>query len=160
MKIKQAAATCGLTEKAIRLYEEKGLITPSYTEKNGRQNDENIAQDPGNFFLEEVTDRACQNANGDGKQNGEQGRGIVKLPDVENQLHISKADGEKHRGEQTGKTAVQFFGHTQRRDQPLLGLLFFTLHSRPPKELSINGESLRQIYSPTIIAGNFQKTRG
>ena len=37
MQIKQAAAQCGLTEKAIRLYEEKGLITPTYTEKNGRQ---------------------------------------------------------------------------------------------------------------------------
>ncbi len=37
MKIKQAAAQCGLTEKAIRLYEEKGLITPTYTDKNGRQ---------------------------------------------------------------------------------------------------------------------------
>ena len=37
MQIKQAAARCGLTEKAIRLYEEKGLITPTYTEKNGRQ---------------------------------------------------------------------------------------------------------------------------
>ena len=36
MQIKQAAAKCGLTEKAIRLYEEKGLITPTYTEKNGR----------------------------------------------------------------------------------------------------------------------------
>ncbi|MBE6658946.1 MAG: MerR family transcriptional regulator [Ruminococcaceae bacterium] len=37
MKIKEAAAKCGLTEKAIRLYEEKGLISPSMTEKNGRQ---------------------------------------------------------------------------------------------------------------------------
>ncbi len=37
MQIKQAAAQCGLTEKAIRLYEEKGLITPTYTDKNGRQ---------------------------------------------------------------------------------------------------------------------------
>ena len=36
MQIKEAAAKCGLTEKAIRLYEEKGLITPTYTEKNGR----------------------------------------------------------------------------------------------------------------------------
>ncbi len=36
MKIKEAAALCGLTEKAIRLYEEKGLISPSMTEKNGR----------------------------------------------------------------------------------------------------------------------------
>ena len=26
MQIKQAAAQCGLTEKAIRLYEEKGLL--------------------------------------------------------------------------------------------------------------------------------------
>ncbi|MBR5871466.1 MAG: MerR family DNA-binding transcriptional regulator, partial [Clostridia bacterium] len=30
MQIKEAAALCGLTEKAIRLYEEKGLITPQY----------------------------------------------------------------------------------------------------------------------------------
>ncbi len=37
MKIKEAAALCGLTEKAIRLYEEKGLISPTMTEKNGRQ---------------------------------------------------------------------------------------------------------------------------
>ena len=37
MQIKEAAATCGLTEKAIRLYEEKGLITPTYTEINGRK---------------------------------------------------------------------------------------------------------------------------
>ncbi len=37
MQIKEAAAKCGLTEKAIRLYEEKGLITPSYTEINGRK---------------------------------------------------------------------------------------------------------------------------
>ncbi|MBQ8577183.1 MAG: MerR family transcriptional regulator, partial [Clostridia bacterium] len=36
MHIKEAAALCGLTEKAIRLYEEKGLITPTLTEKNGR----------------------------------------------------------------------------------------------------------------------------
>ncbi len=36
MQIKQAAALCGLTEKAIRLYEEKGLIAPTLTEKNGR----------------------------------------------------------------------------------------------------------------------------
>lgn len=36
MQIKQAAATCGLTEKAIRLYEEKGLISPKITDKNGR----------------------------------------------------------------------------------------------------------------------------
>ena len=35
MQIKQAAAQCGLTEKAIRLYEEKGLITPTYTERTG-----------------------------------------------------------------------------------------------------------------------------
>ena len=48
MQIKQAAAQCGLTEKAIRLYEEKGLITPTYTEKNGRQfrdyNEETVAR--------------------------------------------------------------------------------------------------------------------
>lgn len=37
MQIKEAAALCGLTEKAIRLYEEKGLITPTYTEINGRK---------------------------------------------------------------------------------------------------------------------------
>ena len=37
MQIKEAAAKCGLTEKAIRLYEEKGLITPTYTEINGRK---------------------------------------------------------------------------------------------------------------------------
>ena len=37
MQIKEAAALCGLTEKAIRLYEEKGLITPQYTEINGRK---------------------------------------------------------------------------------------------------------------------------
>ena len=36
MKIKQAAAKCGLTKKAIRLYEEKGLISPPMTEINGR----------------------------------------------------------------------------------------------------------------------------
>ena len=36
MQIKQAAAACGLTEKAIRLYEEKGLISPTITDKNGR----------------------------------------------------------------------------------------------------------------------------
>ena len=48
MQIKQAAAKCGLTEKAIRLYEEKGLITPTYTDKNGRQfrdyNEETVAR--------------------------------------------------------------------------------------------------------------------
>ena len=48
MQIKEAAAKCGLTEKAIRLYEEKGLITPSYTEINGRKfrdyDDETVAQ--------------------------------------------------------------------------------------------------------------------
>ena len=37
MQIKEAAALCGLTEKAIRLYEEKGLISPPYTEINGRK---------------------------------------------------------------------------------------------------------------------------
>lgn len=36
MKIKEAAAVCGLTEKAIRLYESKGLIAPETEEKNGR----------------------------------------------------------------------------------------------------------------------------
>lgn len=36
MKIKEAAAYCGLTEKAIRLYESKGLICPRIEEKNGR----------------------------------------------------------------------------------------------------------------------------
>lgn len=36
MKIKEAARTCGVTEKAIRLYEEKGLIHPKHTEQNGR----------------------------------------------------------------------------------------------------------------------------
>ena len=36
MKIKEAAQVCGLTEKAIRLYESKGLITPITEEKNGR----------------------------------------------------------------------------------------------------------------------------
>ena len=36
MKIKEAAAYCGLTEKAIRLYESKGLICPRTEEKNGR----------------------------------------------------------------------------------------------------------------------------
>ena len=48
MQIKEAAAKCGLTEKAIRLYEEKGLITPTYTEINGRKfrdyDDETVAQ--------------------------------------------------------------------------------------------------------------------
>ena len=48
MQIKEAAAKCGLTEKAIRLYEEKGLITPTYTEKNGRSfrdyNDETVTR--------------------------------------------------------------------------------------------------------------------
>ncbi len=37
MRIKEAAAAANLTEKAIRLYEERGLITPTVTEKNGRQ---------------------------------------------------------------------------------------------------------------------------
>ena len=37
MQIKEAAALCGLTEKAIRLYEEKGLISPPYNEVNGRK---------------------------------------------------------------------------------------------------------------------------
>ena len=36
MKIKEAAQYCGLTEKAIRLYEAKGLIHPQTEEKNGR----------------------------------------------------------------------------------------------------------------------------
>ena len=36
MKIKEAAKYCGLTEKAIRLYESKGLIRPPTAEKNGR----------------------------------------------------------------------------------------------------------------------------
>ena len=31
MRIKEAAEQSGLTEKAIRLYEEKGLITPTIT---------------------------------------------------------------------------------------------------------------------------------
>ena len=48
MQIKEAAAQCGLTEKAIRLYEEKGLITPTYTEINGRKfrdyDDDTVAQ--------------------------------------------------------------------------------------------------------------------
>jgi DNA-binding transcriptional MerR regulator len=36
MKIKEAAALCGLTEKAIRLYEAKGLIHPVSEERGGR----------------------------------------------------------------------------------------------------------------------------
>ncbi len=36
LKIKEAARECALTEKAIRLYEEKGLIAPVMTELNGR----------------------------------------------------------------------------------------------------------------------------
>ena len=36
MKIKEAAALCGLTEKAIRLYEAKGLIHPASEERGGR----------------------------------------------------------------------------------------------------------------------------
>ena len=36
MKIKEVASLCGLTEKAIRLYENRGLITPKTEEKNGR----------------------------------------------------------------------------------------------------------------------------
>lgn len=36
MKIKQAAQYCGLTEKAIRLYESRGLISPVTQEQNGR----------------------------------------------------------------------------------------------------------------------------
>ncbi len=48
MKIKEAAAKCHLTEKAIRLYEEKGLISPAYTEINGRNfrdyNDETVTR--------------------------------------------------------------------------------------------------------------------
>jgi len=36
MKIKEAAQICGLTEKAIRLYESKGLVAPLTEEKNGR----------------------------------------------------------------------------------------------------------------------------
>lgn len=36
MKIKEAALATGLTERAIRLYEEHGLISPSVTVKNGR----------------------------------------------------------------------------------------------------------------------------
>lgn len=37
MRIKEAAEQSGLTEKAIRLYEEKGLICPNITEINGRK---------------------------------------------------------------------------------------------------------------------------
>ncbi len=37
MQIKEAAAICGLTEKAIRLYEAKGLVSPTVTEINGRK---------------------------------------------------------------------------------------------------------------------------
>ncbi len=37
MRIKEAASVCNLTEKAIRLYEARGLITPTVTEKNGRK---------------------------------------------------------------------------------------------------------------------------
>ena len=37
MRIKEAAEASGLTEKAIRLYEEKGLICPNITEINGRK---------------------------------------------------------------------------------------------------------------------------
>lgn len=36
MKIKEATLATGLTERAIRLYEEHGLISPSVTVKNGR----------------------------------------------------------------------------------------------------------------------------
>ncbi len=36
MRIKEAAQYCGLTEKAIRLYEAKGLIRPKTEERNGR----------------------------------------------------------------------------------------------------------------------------
>ncbi len=36
MRIKEVAAKTKLTERAIRLYEEEGLISPSVTDKNGR----------------------------------------------------------------------------------------------------------------------------
>lgn len=36
MRIKEAAQKTGLTERAIRLYEEHGLISPAVTDKNGR----------------------------------------------------------------------------------------------------------------------------
>lgn len=36
MRIKEAAQRTGLTERAIRLYEEHGLIAPAVTDKNGR----------------------------------------------------------------------------------------------------------------------------
>ena len=36
MQIKKAALLSGLTERAVRLYEERGLITPEHINKNGR----------------------------------------------------------------------------------------------------------------------------
>ena len=36
MQIKEAAARAALTERAVRLYEERGLIAPDITNKNGR----------------------------------------------------------------------------------------------------------------------------
>ncbi len=36
MQIKKAAEAAGLTERAVRLYEERGLIAPAHVDKNGR----------------------------------------------------------------------------------------------------------------------------
>ena len=46
MKMKEVISLTGLTDRAVRLYMEKGLVTPPYTENyNGRKNYDFSPQD-------------------------------------------------------------------------------------------------------------------
>ena len=97
----------------------KGLegmeIDDLHAEQDHRQHQKSIAQDPGDFFREQVADRTRQNTCGDRKQNREPDSAVLEFPDMEHQLHVGKADGEKYRREEPGKPAVQTFWHLQGR---------------------------------------------
>ena len=78
MKIKEAAALCGLTEKAIRLYEAKGLIHPVSEERGGR-----IFRDYDDACIRELmTVGILRHANFSMEQIGEMQMSPERIPEI------------------------------------------------------------------------------
>lgn len=78
MKIKEAAALCGLTEKAIRLYEAKGLIHPASEERGGR-----IFRDYDDACIRELmTVGILRHANFSMEQIGEMQTSPERIPEI------------------------------------------------------------------------------
>ena len=98
---------------------------------------ENIPQDPGNLFRQQVADRACQNTGRNGEQNGEQGGNVPEFTNMENQFHVSKAYGKKDRGEKPGKAAVLLFGQPTGKCSAPIGIMFSVIHRLPPRKKSL-----------------------